>query len=339
MSHEVDTMAYAGQAPWHGLGTYVGESDVSSAEMIRAAGLEWSVSKRPLLIPTGPCDPEARELLGTPVPGMFVTVRDDRGTVLGQVGDSYTPFENAEAFAFMDELLGFDGVRYHTAGALMGGRKVWALVQVGQNVAIRRLDGSEDALGRFLLISFGHDGHTPVTIQTTSVRVVCWNTLSAALGDKSNQLKIYHTSGIKQKMEEVREALGISIAYFDELVTVGQELENTGMRRDEFRSFADRLLLETDQSIQAAKERLGKTAAKNHQERVFELETCFTRGLGNRGETRWDAINAVTEWVDHKRAQARHAVEEIEKRSRALDSAWFGEGARTKSRALRMLRK
>ena len=47
MSHEVETMAYAGQTPWHGLGELV-PADLSPIQMLEKAGLDWSVEKRDL---------------------------------------------------------------------------------------------------------------------------------------------------------------------------------------------------------------------------------------------------------------------------------------------------
>ena len=47
MAHNVETMAYTGQVPWHGLGKKV-PSDLTSDQMLQAAGLDWEVVKTPL---------------------------------------------------------------------------------------------------------------------------------------------------------------------------------------------------------------------------------------------------------------------------------------------------
>ena len=46
MAHLVETMAYAGEVPWHGLGKPV-HSNMTPDEMLVAAGIDWTVSKRP----------------------------------------------------------------------------------------------------------------------------------------------------------------------------------------------------------------------------------------------------------------------------------------------------
>ena len=40
MAHLMETMAYAGETPWHGLGVQV-EDNLTVEEMIEAAGISW----------------------------------------------------------------------------------------------------------------------------------------------------------------------------------------------------------------------------------------------------------------------------------------------------------
>ena len=44
MAHEVETMAYAGEVPWHGLGVEV-SNDLTPLQMMQKAGLDWRVEK------------------------------------------------------------------------------------------------------------------------------------------------------------------------------------------------------------------------------------------------------------------------------------------------------
>ena len=45
----VETMAYAGEVPWHGLGTKV-PHDLSTDEMLKKSGLDWYVEKLPTYV-------------------------------------------------------------------------------------------------------------------------------------------------------------------------------------------------------------------------------------------------------------------------------------------------
>ena len=67
------------------------------------------------------------------------------------------------------------------------------------------------------------------------------------------------------------------------------------------------------------------TRTRNQMDTVGDL---FINGVGNRGLNNWDMLNAVTEFVDHKRSK------DADKR---LDSAWFGGGAELKQKAWNLL--
>ena len=50
MAHEVETMAYFGQLPWHGLGTALEEADLYDwPSASKKAGLDWEVELIPLV--------------------------------------------------------------------------------------------------------------------------------------------------------------------------------------------------------------------------------------------------------------------------------------------------
>ena len=64
MSHKVESMAYAGDVPWHGLGEAV-SGDLSAKDMLKKARLNWSVARKPLTAAGN-----------IPVPEHFALVRD-----------------------------------------------------------------------------------------------------------------------------------------------------------------------------------------------------------------------------------------------------------------------
>lgn len=121
------------------------------------------------------------------------------------------------------------------------------------------------------------------------------------------------------------------------MAEVAQKLAETRMGRDEFREFAARLILDTEESVVEAREARGKRGQTMLDAKVNELTELFASGTGNSGESRWDGLNAVTEYVDHKRKAGRAAGDAIRGQLARLDSAWFGSGRAVKQRALRLL--
>ena len=47
MSHEVETMAWANEVPWHRLGREIGK-DATPDQILRVADLDWNVSMKPV---------------------------------------------------------------------------------------------------------------------------------------------------------------------------------------------------------------------------------------------------------------------------------------------------
>ena len=130
MSHEVEMvngvaqMAYAGDVPWHGLGTKVA-ADLSPAQIQQQAGLDWTVEKETMTTASG-----------TEIEGKKALVRSSDNKVLDVVGDNWNPVQNSEAFEFFSEYCLAGDMEMHTAGSLKGGQMVWALAKVKESFDI-----------------------------------------------------------------------------------------------------------------------------------------------------------------------------------------------------------
>lgn len=164
MAHELATtngkaaMMFYGETPWHGLGTRL-DNPATAAEAIVAAALDFSVDLEAITTTDG-----------VPVPQRKAVMRADSGDVLGVVGNSYIPIQNAEAFAFLDSVVAEGEVRYHTAGALGKGERIWMLAKLPGHI---RIKNSDDVTDKYLLLSNSHDGSAALRVFFTPIRVVC----------------------------------------------------------------------------------------------------------------------------------------------------------------------
>lgn len=335
MSSFVETMAYAGDVPWHKLGTCVGAENVDGATMQRAAGLGWRVNKAPVWY------------LGrsgyAKVDGQYTLIRDTDGVSLGcTVGERYEPFQNDSLFECMESLRGVGGeeVRFHTAGSLMGGRKVWALAQLAGEVAVTRRNGDRDVSAPFILGYSSHDGSSCITYRLTSVRVVCWNTLSAAMGGRAPEYKVRHTASAADRMVEAAEVLGLSHVALRTEREALQALADRPMSGEEWALFCAQVLTGEDDPAKAA-EVVSKSEGRSKAQYIRkgdELSRLFFAGAGNRGDCAFDALNAVTEYVDHAHGRATdwHGWDAAAL-DKAGESILFGNGARLKARARELL--
>jgi phage/plasmid-like protein (TIGR03299 family) len=331
MAHELESMMYAKEVPWHGLGTYVGDNDVNAAEALAAAGLDWNVVRLGIAARRSSLEDGFNlELVATdtvPADGNYALVRDSDCAVLGTCGSRYTVLQNTEAFDFMDSVAGTNGeVRYHTAGSLYGGKKIWILATVKDRQEFDILKG--DGLKPYLLLTNAHDGSGCVRALTTSVRVVCNNTLKLALHDaKGEGVALRHTKNMKDKLDNARKALG----YFNE------EWEKT---QEEFRRLA-RIQLGNEAWNKMLDNLFPLTADRTtRMENIRgEVTECFESGIGSdipgvKG-TAWGALNAITEFTSHHRGTHDHGQGKKETR---LNSVWFGSGDKLNQAALKYVR-
>jgi phage/plasmid-like protein (TIGR03299 family) len=189
---------------WHGLGVVLDDYPEDAREAQRLAGLDWRVRTSPIF--TKNVDGEVW------IPEHFAVTRDDNNKVLAVVTNKYEPIQNSVLFDFIDRLLLLDkGAKFETAGSLKEGRVVWALTELtSQEFTI----GDNDDLNKtYLLTTTSHDKSLAFQAVVTNVRVVCWNTLSLALGTTQNSWKIRHVGDVEDKVDDARMALKISFGW------------------------------------------------------------------------------------------------------------------------------
>ena len=276
MSAEVETMMFVGrERPWHGLGTMV-EKAPDSREALIAAGLDWDVVQRPVFTQDG-----------VNVPGYFANVRQQDGSILGVVTSRYKVVQNRDAFGFTDALLG-DGVRYETAGSLMGGRKTWILAKLPTRYIIQ----GEQILP-YLVFSNTHDGSGAIKIAMTPIRVVCNNTLNLALDTADRSWSIHHTGDIAAKLEDARETLFMAEDYMNELGKGFEDLSRKRLTDAAVDEFIKELLPIADDASETTEKNILRLR-KDVATRYFDAPDL--QGLRKNG---YRFINAVSDFATH----------------------------------------
>ncbi|GHU84539.1 hypothetical protein FACS189473_2130 [Spirochaetia bacterium] len=192
-----------GEVPWHGIGAVL-DGVLTSDEAIKTARLEWRVEQSPVFTSNNWAEA---------IPGYVANVRDDTKEVLGIVSERYCVAQNRDVFAFADDLIGNGRVKctYETAGSLFNGRRVFMLV----NMPKGRIMGDE--YEPYLCLSNSHDGSACLQVFLTGIRVVCNNTLSAALHTAKRRISIRHLSIMEQRKDEALRTMGAASKYFSDL--------------------------------------------------------------------------------------------------------------------------
>lgn len=206
MSSLVEKMFSVRQVPWHNLGIIV-EDAPTSADAIRLAGLDWEVNQEPIYLANG-----------TEIKGRYANVRSSDGSPLGIVGDKYKIVQNTDAFAFTDALLG-EGVKYETAGSLKDGKVIWLLARMPEDIEILG-----DKVAPYMVFTNTHDGSGAVRVTMTPVRVVCNNTLNAAMRGAKRVWSARHTGSITSKLDDAMQTLQFAKSYIDATKETFEEL-------------------------------------------------------------------------------------------------------------------
>lgn len=201
---------------WHGLGTIV-DAYPTSTQAIQFAGLNYTVEKRPLFTYDNPnhyADPEAvNKIAGVAVPDYCATFRTDSQDVLGVVGKDYEVVQNADAFTFFDSIVGGDGIMYETAGALGKGERIFITAKLPQYIKVAK----DDLIEQYLFLTTSHDGLGSITAAFTPIRIVCNNTLNAAMHNHSNAIKLRHSANVKDRLAQAHQVMGMSYKFSEQL--------------------------------------------------------------------------------------------------------------------------
>lgn len=309
MAHNVETMAYAGEVPWHGLGVPV-SNDLTPVQMMEKAGLNWTVDQIDSYVTVG----------DKQIPtGMKSLVRSSDNKVLTNIGQVWNPVQNEDAFNFFSEYVMKGDMEMHTAGSLKGGQLVWALAKVKESFDLF----GGDTVESYLLFSNPHKYGFSIDVRFTPIRVVCNNTLSLSLEAKAERsVKVGHRTEFNAS--EVKKALGIASAKLHEYKDMAQFLGSKRYNIDNLVEYYNTVFPRTADKRVQNQELSVETLSKNAKAAFDAIEqqpgAKFAEGSW------WQAFNSVTYVTDH--IQGRNA-------DNRLYSSWFGGNQVRKRDALK----
>lgn len=308
MAHEIESIAYANQVPWHGLGARLDDS-ATPEEFLKAAKLDWEVNLHPLIAKVG--DDEIA------VPGRFALIRNTDNQVMTVTGSAWKPLQNRDTLDFMTRYCAAGGAKMETAGSLRNGKIVWGLAKLAHSFEVRPGDRVEG----YMLITSPHVVGQAITVRTTTVRVVCANTMAMAERDASSQvhyrqnhLTAFDVDAAKAAVENAHEELAACERRAKTLDKLKLSVEDAVLKVL-VPTFAPEILTDSDviKNIMNADVMPKKIAEILHS--VEHAPGAISDPTG------WSVMNGVTHWVDHVQG---HGAESRMYRS------WMGDYGRKK---------
>ena len=310
MAHCVESMAFAGQVPWHNLGNNV-DPDSTIEEMLVAAGIDWTVDLCPVFT-------KAKDGTMVKLPLKRALVRSTDNKVLTVTGDFWKQLQNKDAMEFFREYTESGGARLETAGSLRGGKLIWALASINKSFTVK--GSKNDVVKGYILLSSPHEVGKRIKVRTTSTRVVCANTLAMAERDAVQYSQTHTTKfdvatarasiqlaqdQIKQMEEQINKLAGKKMSTFDSLRVLA-----------EFFSPAPEGVSLDDHT----KVLMGDPGS--HSKAFDSLLLSLNKAPGAQPDTAWGVLNGVTHFIDHVAGKENEA---------RLYNSWFGDRAKIKT--------
>lgn len=278
-------------------------ADLTIAEALAEAGLDWGVEKVP-----------AYDLVdGKPVQveGRFNVRRATDKRVFDVVGRGYREVSNVDALGIGDDLREVGGAKFVACGDVADGRNVWVAFELPEDITF----GGEDRHRLTGLLETTHDGKRAVRMHIAPVRFACTNVMNLMVRGAVQRFSIHHTSKAPERLSEAAVAVGLVENYKSAFEATGERLLKSAMGDKALDAFLTRLVPERPKKAEevAAIRQLALEAETNE----------FGRG------TAYGALNAVREYYDHVRPQRTTES--------AFIGAYTGVNARMANRALDML--
>jgi len=301
MANEAETMFKYDQASWQCQGTQVDHA-LTAKEAIVAAGLDWGVDTVPIY--TNNLNGKGFKV----VDGKKAVARVTDGKVLSVLGNGYTPVQNVEAFNFFDQVVADGGAKYHMAGALQGGKRVWIMAKLNGGNGSISIKG--DPVDKYLWLFNGHDGQAALRMLFAPIRLKCTNVLMGMMrqGVSADMFYARHSSGVLDrtlKITEAQEILGISTKFYENFAADANHLAQLQLPAAEMPKLLA-AAFGTTGAVRAEDVVSLDDFTTRSQERMAHVTRLFDgegKGLDDAAikHTKWAAYNAVVEYVDFGR--------------------------------------
>ena len=282
MAHEFESGVFTENKPaWHGLGVTMPNDALDTREALQYSGLAgWDLTKQPIYAG----NPEDGFNV---IAGKHAVTRATDNSVLGVVGDYYRIIQNEDAFDWVDNLLGGEGFHIKTAGSLRHGQIVWVLAK-----APFTIDLPDSPIDLYVLLANSHDGSGACRAMVTPERVVCRNTLKAAIEVAVRSYSIRHTTNAEDKLTEAQAVLGLAKGAAQRMEQRANEMRKQKLTDAAFKAFLAQLVPAPDDEGRA------RTAALETRAAIDTIYRTAADQVEIKG-TAWGAFNAVTNYWDH----------------------------------------
>lgn len=277
-----------GEVAWHGLGQVV-ENTMTAAECIEKANLDYEVVKTPNFT-----EYEGEKILKE---DEFSTVRTDTKQALGTVRKRYEIVQNKDAFGFFDAIIDSGEAIFETAGALGKGERIFVTAKLPEDLLV-----AGEECNKYIVLTNSHDGTSSIVAGFTTIRVVCNNTLQAAMRDLTNKVSIEHRTGAKERLAEAYKIMQIGSKYMDGVGEIFNAMAKTKLEDDELMKYIENVMKAeyvSQTPTEQEKDEMS-TRFKNRVNAIYEFSQTHPTQLTEAAKgTLWGAYNAISGYYNY----------------------------------------
>lgn len=299
----------------------------TASELMVRNNLDWNVSLNDVYA-SGSFDP-------IKINNRFATVKTDRNgneTVLSVVGSRYRVFQNSDIFSTLDAVVGSGDARYGSAGELDGGKVVWSVLSLPDNVNV-----GKDEHSAYVVARTSHDGSTPFQLVPMINRLACTNQINALmLSQKQKGLyySVRHTQNSVIDPQDIKAVFGIIREDVKRYTNISNWLVGESFSAEEFTQFTkvvypmSSIIEHTPVNMLSPGQLRTRTSVLRNRFNALNifngLEGNTLNGIEN---TKFAAFQSIVEVSDHYSKNA----------SKQEDKILLGKDTNIKSRALSLL--
>lgn len=222
-------------------------------------------------------------------PHRVANVREDTGEFIEFVSDRYKPFQNHQAYSFLEGILQSGALELVSAGQF-DYSSVYIESKTPHNIQVLG-----ETYYPYSLIKNSHDGNGSVTVCFTGTRVVCRNTLALAVDTATRIWRARHLKTLEERMKEASKMLRIQDQYWEQYPVMAEKLNSINLTPDDIAGILQKAF--------PLKPSAGVTAIRNANESAREILTIYneTPDIAPFAGNAYGFMLATSDWATHHR--------------------------------------
>jgi phage/plasmid-like protein (TIGR03299 family) len=290
---DTDQMYSVREAPWHlDDGTNVVMLDTAPetrTARMQAAGQDWLVEEADIYRISG---------IGyARLPGWKMLTRSDTNDVLHVAKDTYQVVQNVVGHELFEALSKGARLDDGTGGTIKGGAVCYLTARLDEP---QQVIGDPSPVYPYVVVTWAHDGSGALQARRTSVRVVCYNTLSMSEAESRRTGRLYtfrHTRNVLERVEEAKRVLEGARAETNEFVELANELARLPVTDRQREAFITTFIPKPEAEVISDQVLDNILEARSKLRRLFDGPTIPEA----HRNTAYGLVQAGVEYLDHLR--------------------------------------